>query len=529
VASKGPKGLRGGAAAALILLLTARAEAVEWSGRLMLTASGSEVQNDHSGQNRQFLELSTRGPVFLRNRGTLSIAFERLTPLEGGAGVIRPLGRLDLEGGFYRFQVRHRPKQPASLARNESSLSETHVNLSLNQPGLPTLRLQSFAGRREDEGAPGHRLLSEQRIDLTHSLDWVHGSAGYRRARSEDTSAETSIRTEQLRLDGGFQPRLPRPLRLALDGGASRDMSRRQDGRRGENRLYNYTSQAGYAPRGNLDISGQHALRIADSRASTSGDFHRSGEQSLLGRVFWRPLAPVSLLAERESRLPVGEGALYEAARAQAVVEGNVAPLVHLRAQYLRSFHIAGGEGAPRDWWTLVGDARLFRGMEFRSDVGLTRDGGSGDQTREQYELRTRPTSFVRFDAIGRIERRGPDLSALTPSLYLVRGEAQYVAPRGPRPTFVWENRYAPRTGRRDRFLTGNIDLLSTGGTTLSLNANRATGLGGGLPATQMLSAGVRASLRLQGGAVVSGAYHLTHRRGLPEQRDFSAALEWRF
>jgi hypothetical protein len=237
----------------------------------------------------------------------------------------------------------------------------------------------------------------------------------------------------------------------------------------------------------------------------------------------------VTLLAERESRLPIGEGTLYEAARAQAIVEGSVAPLVHLRAQYLRTFYLAGGEGSPRHWWTLVGDARLYRGMELRADLGLTRDGTAGDQTREQYEIRTRPTSFVRLDAIARVERRGPEIGGLTPWLYLARGEAQYLAPKGPRPTIVWEDRYAPRTGRRDRLVTAIIDLLSGRGTTLNLSVNRTSGVGGGLPTVEVEGAGVRASLRLQGGAVLSGSYHVARRRGLPDQKDFSAALEWRF
>jgi len=517
------------AAAAALVLAGGRAEAVEWSGRFMLTANGNEVGGDHTGQTREFLELTTRGPVFVQNRGALSILLERTAGLEGGRGVLRPLGRLDLEGGSYRLQLRHRPDQPASYTNDDSSVRETHMNFTFSRPGLPMLRLQSFSGRREDESVPGRRLLSERRADLSHSLEWIRGGAGYRRSHSEDTGAGTSVKTEQYRLDGGVQPSLSGPFRIALDGGASRDVSRRQDGRRTENRLYSYSSQAGYAPRGNLDISAQHALRVADMKSSTSGGFRRSGEQTILGRVFWKPVAPVIVLAERESRLPVGDGFLFETARAQAIVEGNVTQAVHLRGQYLRTFYLSGGEGAPRHWWTGAGNARLFRGVELRTDLGLTRDGPSGDQTREQYEIRTRPTSFVRFDAIGRIERRGPSIEGLTPSLYLVRGEAQYVAPRGPRPTVVWEDRYTPRTGRRDRFVTAIVDLLSTGGTTLNVSVNRTSGLGGGLPKSELLSAGVRASMRLQGGAALSGSYHVSHRPRQPDQRNFAAALEWRF
>lgn len=517
--------------AGLVLLLASApgAAAAAWGGRLLLTVNGGEAGGTTSGQNRQYLELNTRGPVFLRNRGTLSIILERLTPLEGGAGIVRPLGRLDLEGGIYRFQIRHRPEQPASLSNEDASVRETHLNFSLSPPGLPVVRFQSFSGRRDDDAAPGRRLLSDRRLDVSQSAEWIRGSAGYRRTRSEDTGAETSMKTEQIRLDGAFQPHLPERLRLAVDAGVSRDLSRRHDGWHGENRLFSYTSQAGYAPRPNVDVSGQHAVRVTDSRTSTSGGFRRGGEQTLLGRVYWRPFAPVSMLAERESRLPIGDGTLFETARAQAILEGNVAPLVHLRAQYLRTFYLSGGEGSPRHWWTLTGDARLVRGMELRTDLALTQDGTTGDQTREQFELRTRPTSFVRLDAIGRIERRGPELAGLTPWLYLARGEAQYVAPKGPRPTIVWEDRYAPRTGRRDRLVTAIIDLLSGGGTTLNLSLNRTTGVGGDLPSTRLESAGVRASMRLQGGAVVSGSYQVTRRRSQQDQNSFAAALEWRF
>ena len=191
------RGWRGGAGGAVVLvMLPIAAHAVEWSGRMLLTSNGNEVSGERTGQNRQYLELATRGPVFLQNRGALSIILERLTPLEGGAGIVRPLGRFDLEGGIYRFQIRHRPEQPASLFNEDASVRETHLNFSLSPPGLPVVRFQSFSGRRDDDAAPGRRLLSDRRLDVSHSAERIRGSAGYRRTRSEDTGAETSMKTE---------------------------------------------------------------------------------------------------------------------------------------------------------------------------------------------------------------------------------------------------------------------------------------------------------------------------------------------
>src|SRR5262245_57602123 len=87
----GRKGLRssGLRLAMVVALGSVRvAMAADWSRRLITSTTGSAIDDAWTGQQRQYLELTARGPMFMEDQGALSLSLERLSPLHGGAAAI---------------------------------------------------------------------------------------------------------------------------------------------------------------------------------------------------------------------------------------------------------------------------------------------------------------------------------------------------------------------------------------------------------------------------------------------------------
>jgi hypothetical protein len=354
----------------LCIVCAADATARSIDGRIYVTyqnTSGTTMDNAYLSQN---LETTIRDRLFEKNNLMLSLYFDNTSNLRRSLTTRRYYGRLQLSGLYYDLNIHYSPKQKITPLEVETSreITDKQVNLDINVPSLPNLRLYYAKKRQFTEGVFSGDSRS-MRADLDYKYKFIEVGLNRWQDKSSNSSRNRTTVT-------GGRVRMARSFIHAINVNTGYEYILTQTERIPGTKMdvSNHTLSSLVSARYKSYISGSVSIvsRWLDSK---NAEESTGRNHTFSARVNFFPASPVRIDLARdyiESRQDTSVS-ISDYATAQLVMTGKLGENTNGRAQAARRFVIRSSRGAiPANILYFSLDSRIFRDLSTRAELNIS-------------------------------------------------------------------------------------------------------------------------------------------------------------